>query len=119
MEPLSRYHQLGGHAILDDNTMSNTIIANPRQNMYSYVEIIDLSVYEAAEGGGGILEIADTNGNVFRRYNTDGVKDIYVNYGKKGIKLSDDKDVGVQVLLSGALTQASVSIAIRIHLDNK
>jgi len=97
--------------------MSSTIISNPEQDMYTYVEMIDLSVYQAAEGGGGLMEITDTNGNVFRRYNVDGIKDIFVDYGKKGMKISDDKDVGVQVLLSGATTQASVSVAVRIHLD--
>ena len=117
MQVTSKYTQLIGVKILDHDNASSIIIPDPKQDLYLYVEKIVLSVYEAAVGGEGVLEILDTEGVPFWRINVDGVKDFELDFGSKGKKISTATDIGVQAMLSGANTQASVSIAIMAHLD--
>ena len=116
MQVTSKYTQLSGTAILTHDNAAGNIIPNPKQNLYLYIEKLVISVYEAAIGGDGVLEISDTSGNVFWRLNVDGVKDFELDFGTWGKKVSEDINVGMQAMLSGAGTQASVSIAIMAHL---
>ena len=113
----SRYHQLGATAILSNDDASVDVIPNPEQGMYLYVEKMNVSVYESAIGGGGILELVDTDGDVFYRTNVDGIKDLFLDFGREGIRVGVIRDLGLQGILSGADTQASVSLAIVAHLD--
>ena len=117
MHITSKYVQLNGFNILDHDNAADAIIPAPNQDLYLYIEKLVVSVYEPAIGGSGILEISDTMGNVFWRLNVDGVKDFELDFGSEGQKVGEDVDVGMQALLSGANTQAGVSIAIIAHLD--
>ena len=117
MQVTSKYVQLSGVKILTHDNAAGNIIPNPKQNLKLYIERLIVSVYEAAIGGDGILEISDTKGNVIWRLNVDGVKDFDLPFGDLGTKVSEDINVGVQAMLSGASTQASVSIAVMAHLD--
>ena len=117
MQVTSKYTQLNGCNILTHDNAADDIIPNPKQNLYLYIEKLIVSVYEASVGGEGILEISDTKGNVFWRLNVDGVKDFELDFGSWGKKVSNDINVGMQAMLSGANTQASVSIAVMAHLD--
>lgn len=129
----SKYYILNGRAILTNDDASDNVIPelsghtqtvrdlisqhmSQTKNFYLYLEKGKISVYKAAEGSGGILELADTNGGVFDRINVDGVKDILLDYGTEGLKVSTDTDIGIQALVTGATTQASVSVALIGHL---
>jgi len=89
----SQYYQLNGHTILTNDDASEniipkltdqtnavrTLISNhmkQTKDFYLYLEKGKISVYKAAEGSGGILELTDTNGEIIDRINVDGVKDI-------------------------------------------
>lgn len=81
------------------------------EGWHIFVETIHISVYEAAIGGGGILEIRDIEGgDVFLyKMNVDGVKDITLNFGDAGIRTGTN-GMG-EIILHGAETkQASASI---------
>ena len=83
-------------------------------DLYLFAERIVFSVYEASEGGGGICEVKDTDGDVIYTISVDGIKDITLDFGEEGIEVG--KGVGLQAVLSGGVVkQASVSIAYRGH----
>lgn len=113
----TRYVQLANVAVITHDDASVDIIPNPEQGLYLYVEKAIISVYEAAIGGGGILELLDTDGDPFYRLNVDGVKDLLLDFGAEGVKVGSVINLGLQAMLSGADTQASVSLAITAHLD--
>jgi len=108
------YTQLNGYAFVDDNNASARVIETKDESLYVYIEKIIISIYKAAEGSGGILEFMDAVGNTFYRTNVDGVRDLSLDFGIEGIKIS--KTSGIHVLLSGADVQASASIMITGHI---
>jgi len=87
--------------------------------LYLYIEKIHFSVFKAAIGGNGICTMQSNLGDVVWTINVDGVKDITVSWEDEGIKVSDIKDPGLQAVLSGADTQASVSIGITAHFSRE
>lgn len=110
------YPQVSSSGVATNDDASLDLVSNPGTTMFVNITRINISVYEAAAGGGGVAEIKDTDGNIIYKINADGVKDISLNYGYEGLKKGPN--VGVQVVVSGAQTkQASVSVAIMAHLS--
>ena len=102
--------------VTEDDASLELVAAGAVTNLYRYIEKLSFSVYKAAIGGGGILEIRDTDGNIFWTINVDAVKDIHLDWGEEGVKVSNVKNLGLEAVLSGAGTQASVSIGVSGHL---
>ena len=86
-------------------------------DMYFYLEKLNFSVSVASIGGDGVCEIRDTRGNVVWSINTDVVKDVTLNFNDDGVKLKNQPIEGLNASVSGADTQASVSVAVVAHLD--
>lgn len=84
-------------------------------NMYLYIDRVNFSVYEAAQGGGGICQLKDTDGNVIYTFNTDGVKDIFLELNINGLSLNQSKGLSF-IVLGAQKKQASVSIMFSGHL---
>lgn len=110
------YSQVNKTGIVDNDTDAHIdLVANPGSTMFVYIERLSLSVFVAAAGGGGIAEVRDTDGNIIKTINVDGVKDVVFDWGDEGLKVGPN--VGIQVSVSGAQTkQASVSVALAGHL---
>jgi hypothetical protein len=105
-----------GAATEDDGHVD--LVANPGTVTYVCIEHMNISVYEAAAGGGGVAEIKDTDGDLIYSVNADGVKDIPLEFGEEGLKIGPNK--GIQLVVSGAQTkQASVSVALTGHLSTR
>src|SRR3990167_2669790 len=98
----SRYEypqvSVSGQATNEDASVD--LVSNPGSTMFVYIEKLDLSVFKASSGGGGIAEIKDTDGNVIYTINTDGVKDISLDFGEEGLKIGPN--LGIQLAVSGA-----------------
>lgn len=110
------YAQINATGIVsgDDNAAVD-LAANPGAGQYIYIEKLVVSVYEAAEGGGGIVEVLDTGGGIVWRVNADGVHSEALNFGEEGLRVGPD--VGIQATVSGAQTrQASASVALTGHI---
>jgi len=119
MSNRAQFTQAYGYGEVTNAAADIELLAAPTGNVYLYIEKLTVSVYEAAIGEGGICQIIDTNGKVFKTINTDGVKDVNFDWGNYGIRL-DDTNIGLRAVVSGAQTkQASVSITMKGHLDNK
>lgn len=109
------YPQVSASGVVNNETASLDLVTNPGSAMFVYIEQLTMSVFIAASGSGGIAEIKDTNGGVIYTINTDGVKDINLEFGEEGLKVGPG--VGIQLVVSGAQTkQASVSAALTGHL---
>ena len=99
----------------NDDLGGDDLVSRPGTGQYIYIERLVVSVYEAAEGGGGIVEILDTGGGVVWRVNADGVKDFALNFGEDGLRVGPD--VGIIATVSGAQTkQASASVSLTGHI---
>lgn len=110
------YPQKNSTGLVTNDDASLMLIANPGLTMFVNIININISVYEAAAGGGGVLEIKDTNGGIIYKMNVDGVKDFNLDWGEEGLKVGPN--VGVQATVSGAQTkQASVSVSIAGHVS--
>jgi hypothetical protein len=105
-----------GAGTVTEDDASLELIAQATTDLYMYVEKLSFSVYKAAIGGGGILELKDTDGEIWWAINVDGVKEVNLDWGDVGIKMRNVKNLGLRAVLSGAGTQASVSIGISGHL---
>lgn len=102
-------------ANLTDDNISAQIVPACADDMYLFIDKIDTSVYKAGSSlEESILEILDSDGNWVWTMNVGTVKERRFEFGNEGLNVG--KNTGLQALLSGALTQASVSIAIVYHL---
>ncbi|TAL13928.1 hypothetical protein EPN95_04545 [Patescibacteria group bacterium] len=109
------YPQINAAGQATNEGASVDLVSNPGSTMFVYIEKLDLSVFKAASGGGGIAEVKDTDGNVIYTISVDGVKDIPLDFGEEGLKVGPG--VGIQLAVSGAQSeQASVSAALSGHL---
>ena len=87
----------------------------PDINKYTYIEKLVISVYEPASGGGK-FRLQDSDGNPIYTINADGVRDIPLDFGEEGLKVSDSVDMGLVAIVYGAqIKQASVSVALTGH----
>ena len=119
MSNKAQFTQVYAYGDVENENANLELLAMQTANTYLYIEKLTLSVYEAAIGEGGKCQIIDTSGNVFKTVNTDGVKDLQFDWGNYGIRI-DEINAGLQAVVSGAQTkQASVSITLKGHLDNK
>ena len=110
------YAQVNAAGIVNnDEAGAVDLVENPGTGQYIYIEKLTVSVYEAAEGGGGIVEILDTGGGVVWRVNADGIKDVALTFGEEGLRVGPG--VGIQATVSGAQTkQASASVSLTGHI---
>ena len=104
------YHELAEVVKLTHDDTAGEVHAKCADDLYFRVKRIELSVYKAAQGGGGILEILDTEGEWVWTVNVDSVFTKTFDFGKKGAKVG--QNVGIQAVLSGAQNQASISLCI-------
>lgn len=87
--------------------------------LYLYIEKINISVYQAAFGGAGILTIQTDDADWVWSVDVSSVKDFPIDWGEAGVKVSDVTNPGLQAFVSGAGTQASVSVGITAHYDRR
>lgn len=122
---LNEYLQHNATGVVSEESASLQIIPathglkGDKYDLYLYVEKIHFSVYKAAIGGGGICTIQTNDADHVWTIDVDGIKDVVVDWENEGVKVSDVKDPGLQAVLSGADTQASVSIGIVAHYNRK
>lgn len=119
------YDQINAAGVVDEDAASLQLIPNvhgtrgDKFDMYLYVEKISFSVYKPAIGSGGICTIQSNEGDHVWTINVDGVKDPVIDWGTEGVKVGSEKDAGLQAVLSGADTQASVSIGVTAHYNRE
>jgi len=104
-----------GTAELTHDDASKTIIEACADDLYYRITHLNVSVYKAAQGEGGILEILDTDGGRIWSMSVDTVYNKSFDFGRKGLNIG--KNVGIEVVVSGAQTQASCWIHVKGHLD--
>ena len=112
------YPQVTGHGEVNNDASSLTVIAAQHPGYYLYLDKLQVSVVEAASGGGGQCVIQDTEGGEYYKFNVDGVKDITIDYGLKGAKVTT-KNAEIQAVLSGAATQATVYVVASGHYSKE
>lgn len=108
------YHELVETVVLTDDDVSAVVHAACADNLYFRIKVIQLSVSKAASEG-GILEFLDSVGDLVWAINVDEKKDIRFEFGKKGVTVG--QNTGIQAVLSGAVTQATVSVCVIAHLS--
>jgi len=99
---------------LDHDNSSATVHKACSDNLYFRVKELHMSVYEASAEG-GILEILTTEGELVWKTYVDVKKDLSVPFGNNGVKVG--QNTGIQAILSGATTQASVSLCVIAQLS--
>jgi len=93
------------------NTRS-TFRADGSENSYLHIDEINFSIYLAADGGGGLFRIQDTDGTEIFTIDADETKDIKLRH------IHLPANVGFQVVVfNAAITNASVSIAWHGHIS--
>lgn len=121
---MSRRHEFTqihnyGEVTNDDASLELVAASTVGSGHYIYIEKLYFSVYEPAIGSGGIFRVRDTDGNSVHTVNADGVKDFLLDFGEHGMKLKT-ANVGLQIVVSGGQTkQASVSVMLKAHIDNR
>jgi len=116
------YPRVSKTGIVDNENASLQIISSESKHatLYLYIERLNFSVYKAAVGGGGICTVQTDDGTHIWTVDVDTARDIpSVDFGEFGYKVHDDENVGVQAVLSGADTQASVSVGIVGHYERR
>jgi len=109
-----RFNELAETVNLTHTDTSAVVHKACTDDLYFRVKKMELTVYKAAQGGGGILQILDTNGVEIWAMPVDSVYNYTFEFGKKGLSIG--QNVGVQVLLSGATEQASIWLCVIGHL---
>lgn len=123
--PPGYYDQINAAGIVEEDAASLQIIPNvhgtrgDKYDMYLYVEKINFSVHKPAIGSNGICIIQSNAGDVLWKINVDGVKDPVIDWGTEGVKVGTEKDPGLQAVVSGADTQASVSVGVTAHYNRE
>ena len=119
------YLQHNAKGIVEEDNASLQIIPilhgtrQTKYDLYLYIEKIHFSVYKAAIGGGGICTLQTNAGTHVWTINVDGVKDFTIDWGEEGVKVGTEMDPGLQAVVSGADTQASVSVGITAHYNRE
>jgi len=110
-----------GIGLVEDTSASVDLCSIPEYTpeMYLYLEKLNFSVSKASVGGDGVCEIKDDRGNVIWSIATDVVKDVPLDFGGDGVKVNDQPVTLIQGVVSGADTQATVSISITAHMDRR
>lgn len=100
----------------DDN--ASEVIAAGIENKYLNINNIQLSVFKAAVGGDGILELReDLTNTILFTWNVDSVKEPALFF-ENGLKLP--QDAGAELVISGAVvSNASISAVIEYYYTNK
>jgi hypothetical protein len=106
--------EITASAKLTDDNVSGQLVSDCADGMYMFIDRIEVSVYKASSSVDGILEILDSAGNWVWTLNVGSVKERQFEFGNEGLNVG--MNTGIQALLSGASTQASVSIAVIYHL---
>ena len=109
-----RFNELVETANLTHADASGVVHEVCTENLYFRVKKMELTVYKAAQGEGGILQILDTNGVEIWALPVDSVYNKTFDFGKKGLLIG--QNVGIQAILSGADTQASIWLCIIGHI---
>ena len=120
-EDLWAHPQLTANLIVDNETASQDLITEPAAlntgGTYLFIDKLFVSVTQPSHGG-GILELKDSVGDVKWRTNTDGVKDLALDFGGPGLFIG--QNTGIKAVLSGSVgEQASVSIVSICHTTAK
>lgn len=114
------------YATIDNETAVDDLIDRttslPWSIHYLVLDKLTFSVSEAAIGGGGICEIRtipeeSEDTETIWTINVDSVKDFVLDFGEAGKRITSEKGIGLQALLSGAATQATVSIYVEAHYE--
>lgn len=87
--------------------------------MYFYLDKIVFSISQSSSGDNGICRITDGKGNVIWEINTTSIGHINLDFGQHGVKMDDFEYGDVNAVVSGAETQATVSVALIAHLDKE
>lgn len=115
---MSSRYEYGQVSVAEDVSNSEAsvdLVSDPGDTVYLYLEKLNISVYRAATGGGGIIRVQDTDGGVIWTASADGVKDILLDWGTEGLKLGPG--LGLQVIVANAQgEQASASVGVKGHL---
>ncbi len=115
MLTINKFDQITVGATLDDSNISApNLIPTTTDDTYLTIDKIMLSVYKAAVEEDGLLQILDSNGDPIWTVNVSSIKEPEFKFGDRGLTVG--KNVGAQALLSGASTQASVSLAAVYHI---
>ena len=94
-----------------DNNEASLDIYEAVEGIYLWIDVVNMSVFEPAIGGGGVLELKTTEGISIFKWNVDGVKDVPSLKFSHGYEIGPN--IGVQMVLSGANTkQAGCSMLI-------
>lgn len=104
--------QLTASVIVDNDYASRDLVTEPDQvntgGQYLYMEKLMVSIVEPSHGN-GVLELRDSRGLVKWRTNTDGVKDLNLNFGRIGMYMG--QNTGLKAVVSGSGgEQANVSV---------
>ncbi len=83
-------------------------------DMYYRIKSMVISVYKAAQGEGGILEILDGDGNSAWTVPVDSVYCLPIDFGAKGLYVG--KNTSVHAVVSGAENQASIWLQVTGYL---
>ena len=117
-----RYNNLYAYGEVTNDAANLQLVADATVDgdHYLYIEKLVCSVFKAGIGSGGILRIQDSDGTVVHTFNVDGVKDLpALDFGEHGWRLPTINK-GLQAIVMGAgQEQASVSIMLKAHLDNR
>lgn len=111
--------QVYGSGNVTNDAASLEIVEAPGEGIYLYIEKLYLNIYEVSIGTDGVVKLVDTDGNEFFTTNVSGIKEVPFDFGSFGYKIPT-ANVGLQLVVSGAQTkQASVSVMLKGHFDNK
>jgi hypothetical protein len=114
-----KYPQLENTVVVDNDTAAGQDVFETKgATQRIFLERGTLSVFVAAVGGGGQIDIVDTSGNSYYSADVDEIKSLQFDWGDEGRQVTQGD--GVQVVLSGAgTTQASVSCTIAGHYTTR
>lgn len=108
------YGQFSGAGDVNNERGAVELVANPGAGQYLYVEKIHISVYRAAAGGGGLVQVLDTSGTPIWAVSADGVKDLTMDFGDEGLRIGPA--LGLQAVSGGANgDQASANVGVIAH----
>jgi hypothetical protein len=109
------YPQVSAAVDVSNAAGSQDLVSDQGDAVYLYVEKLNISVYRAATGGGGIVRVQDSDGNTVWTSSADGVKDLVLDWGTEGLRLGPG--VGLQAIVANAQgEQASASVGVKGHL---
>ena len=123
--PSGYYPQENAVGTVDEDNASLQLIPvlhGDRQvpyEQYLYIEKISFSVHKAAIGGTGVCTIQTNEGVVVWTIGAAGITNFTIDWGEEGVKVGIEMDPGLQAVVSGAGTQASVSVGITAHYNRE